>query len=132
MQNIFTTANQRSQTDDETIHFRSNSRVDICIRVMLAVTVVVLLVGPSAVLFLLPPKVSTELLVDTCATDPTFCTVTKLGYIQHGTLKLIIVTLCVLLFSLLLNLARCRRFEVFGASAAYCACLLAFLSNSTK
>ena len=54
LQRIFTTARERQKTDSKTLIFRSKTRIDICIRMLLTTTIVVLLVGPSAILFLVP------------------------------------------------------------------------------
>ena len=49
---LFTSTEQTKRTDDHRIHLYSKRRIDIVVRLVLVLITVALLVGPSAVLFL--------------------------------------------------------------------------------
>ncbi|MDI1492954.1 MAG: hypothetical protein OHK93_004738 [Ramalina farinacea] len=104
---VFTPWEGQLKSNDDHIRYRSDTRVDICVKLVMTTSVVVLLVGPSAVLYLVPGVSQLETLDRNLhgPDSPLF---------QQSALKLLLITGCVGLFSLLLNVAtQCRRYEVF-------------------
>ena len=88
---LFTSSAQRLRSDDAYIRLHSNYRIDTLVRIILSVTTVALLVGPSAILFLVP---------------------------GHSTLKILLVMLFSLLFSVMLSACtKAKRHEIFAATA---------------
>lgn len=61
MKLIFTSSDQAKRTDDDHMHLYSKHRIDIVVRLVLVLTTVGLLVGPSAVLFLVPGQSSLKI-----------------------------------------------------------------------
>lgn len=51
LQKIFTSSEQLKKTDQFNLHLYSKRRIDIVVRLVLVLTTVALLVGPSAVLY---------------------------------------------------------------------------------
>lgn len=60
-QKFFTSPTQRTRTDDAHLHLCSKVRIDIAVRLVLVLTTVALLVGPSAVLFFVPGRSSLKI-----------------------------------------------------------------------
>ncbi|MCJ1453539.1 hypothetical protein MMC28_003886 [Mycoblastus sanguinarius] len=88
---FFTSKEQTKKTDDDHLHLCSKRRIDILVRLVLVLTTVGLLVGPSAILFLVP---------------------------GHSTLKICLICVFTLLFSATLSLCtRAKRQEMLAASA---------------
>ncbi|KAL8722798.1 MAG: hypothetical protein Q9181_007415 [Wetmoreana brouardii] len=89
---ILTSAEERKKTDDKYIRLYSPHRVDVLARLILTVVSVVLLVAPTAVLFLVP---------------------------EHGWFKILLIMIFTLLFSAALSLfTKAKRHEMFAATAA--------------
>lgn len=100
---IFTSPEQRRISKDPNIVLRSKHRIDVLIRIVLTVTAVSMLLGPSAVLY------------------------TVSG---HNFLKLVLIGAFTVLFSVALHaFSKARRHENFAATSAYCAVLVTFLAN---
>lgn len=91
-QPIFTSAEQRKKTDDEYVHLYSKRRIDFLVRVILALVTVILLLVPTALLFLVP---------------------------ESNEMKIVTILLFTLLFSVsLMVFTKAKRHEMFAASAA--------------
>jgi len=89
---LFTSPEQRSMTDDAYVHLYSKERINILVRLFICMLAVVLLMGPVALMLLVP----------------------TLSYV-----KLIIIMVFTLVFSVILSICtRARRHEVYGATAA--------------
>ncbi|KAF7508635.1 hypothetical protein GJ744_009027 [Endocarpon pusillum] len=100
---IFTSAEQRKKSDDKYVHLYSKRRIDFLVRVILALVTVILLLVPTALLFLVPGS---------------------------NRLKIMTILLFTLLFSTaLMVFTKAKRHEMVAASAAYCAVLVVFLGN---
>ncbi|KAI4213230.1 MAG: hypothetical protein LQ351_004176 [Letrouitia transgressa] len=83
---------QRKKSDDDYVHLYSKYRIDILARLILTIVSVVLLMAPTAVLFLTN---------------------------GHGILKILIIMLFTLLFSAALSVfTKAKRHEMFAATAA--------------
>lgn len=106
LQSVFTPWEGQLKSNDDHIRYRSDTRVDICVKLVMTTSVVVLLVGPSAVLYLVPGVSQLETLDRNLhgPDSPLF---------QQSALKLLLITGCVGLFSLLLNVATQCRYEPY-------------------
>lgn len=62
-QSIFTSPEQRRVSENPNLRLRSRHRIDVLIRIMLTVTAVSMLLGPSAVLYLVSGHESFKLLL---------------------------------------------------------------------
>ncbi|KAL9040211.1 MAG: hypothetical protein Q9214_004579 [Letrouitia sp. 1 TL-2023] len=83
---------QRKKSDDKYVHLYSKYRIDVLARLILTIVSVVLLMAPTAVLFLMD---------------------------GHGILKILIIMLFTLLFSAALSVfTKAKRHEMFAATAA--------------
>lgn len=90
-QRLFTSKEQSNKTDDDHLHLVSKRRVDVLVRLVLTITTVGLLVGPSAVLFLVT---------------------------GHDTFKIVLIMGFTLLFSAALSVAtKAKRHEMLAATA---------------
>ena len=88
---LFTSKEQVRKSNDPYVHLISKYRVDMLVRLILTITTVGLLVGPSAVLF------------------------TVSG---HSTMKILLILLFTLLFSAAVSLfTKARRHEMLAATA---------------
>lgn len=91
-QPIFTSAEQRKKSDDKYVHLYSKRRIDFFVRVILALVTVILLLVPTALLFLVP---------------------------ESNQLKIVTILLFTLLFSVaMMVFTKAKRHEMFAASAA--------------
>lgn len=100
---IFTSPKQRRISDNPSLRLRSKHRIDVLIRVVLTITAVSMLLGPSAVLYIVS---------------------------GHKVLKLLLIGAFTVLFSAALHaFSKARRHENFAATSAYCAVLVTFLAN---
>ncbi|KAL8895641.1 MAG: hypothetical protein Q9192_003525 [Flavoplaca navasiana] len=100
---LLTSPEERKKTDDEYVQLYSKYRVDVLARLILTVVAVVLLMVPTAVLFLVQ---------------------------EHGILKIMLIMIFTMLFSAALSVfTKAKRHEMFAATAAYCAVLVVFLGN---
>lgn len=82
----------KKKTDDEYVQLYSKYRVDILVRLILTIVTVVLLMAPTAVLFLVP---------------------------EHAIVKLVVIVVFTLLFSAALGVfTKAKRHEMFAATAA--------------
>ncbi|KAL9604370.1 MAG: hypothetical protein Q9219_000558 [cf. Caloplaca sp. 3 TL-2023] len=89
---ILSGSEERKKTDDEYVQLYSKKRVDLLVRLILTGVTVVLLMAPTAVLFLVP---------------------------EHAVVKLIVIVVFTLLFSAALGLfTKAKRHEMFAATAA--------------
>ncbi|KAM0806013.1 hypothetical protein BDR22DRAFT_194992 [Usnea florida] len=89
---IFTSPKQRLISNDPSIRLRSKDRIDVLIRIVLTITAVSMLIGPSAVLY------------------------TVNG---HNVLKLLLIGAFTVLFSVALHaFSKARRHENFAATSA--------------
>ncbi|KAL8682821.1 MAG: hypothetical protein Q9186_001150 [Xanthomendoza sp. 1 TL-2023] len=89
---ILSSAEERKKSDDEYVQLYSKYRVDFLARLILTVVAVVLLMVPTAVLFLVQ---------------------------EHAVLKIMLIMLFTMLFSAALSLTtKAKRHEMFAASAA--------------
>lgn len=103
VKSIFTSAEQRKKTDDKYVHLYSKRRIDFLVRVILSLVTVLLLLLPTALLFMVP---------------------------ESNKIKLVTILLFTLLFSAaLMVFTKAKRHEMFGATAAYCAVLVVFIGN---
>ncbi|KAL8904970.1 MAG: hypothetical protein Q9207_002923 [Kuettlingeria erythrocarpa] len=83
---------QRKLTDDEYVQFYSKSRVDYLVRTILTVITVILLMAPTAILFLVP---------------------------ERRAIRFMVVLVFTLLFSVVVTIfTKAKRHEMFGATAA--------------
>ena len=90
-QMLFTSKEQYRKSDDENLHLMSKYRMDVLVRLILTLTTVGLLVGPSAILFVVP---------------------------GHRTLKIILIMLFTLLFSAAVSVfTKAKRHEMLAATA---------------
>ncbi len=90
-QRIFTSSEQTRQTDDDHLHLCSKRRIDMVVRLVLVLITVALLVGPSAVLFLVE---------------------------GHSTLKICLILIFTLLFAAALSVCtKAKRHEMLAAAA---------------
>ena len=102
-QKAFTSHTQSLKSDDDHVRLVSKHRIDLLVRLILTVSVVALLVGPSAVLFLVP---------------------------EHSTLKICLILVFTLLFSAAISaFTKAKRHEMLAATATYAAVLVVFLGN---
>ncbi|KAL8729573.1 MAG: hypothetical protein Q9166_004653 [cf. Caloplaca sp. 2 TL-2023] len=100
---ILSSSEERKKSDDEYVQLYSKYRVDVLARLILTIVAVVLLMVPTAVLFLVK---------------------------EHGVLKIMLIMIFTLLFSAALSVfTKAKRHEMFAATAAYCAVLVVFLGN---
>ncbi|KAM3416514.1 hypothetical protein BST61_g8104 [Cercospora zeina] len=100
---FFSNAEQRATSTDENLFLYDKRRIDVFVRLIIAFLAVGLLLAPVVVLF---------------------------REQDSGTVKIVVILVFTLFFSLALSLAtRARRAEVFAATAAYCAVLVVFLGN---
>ncbi|KAL8696950.1 MAG: hypothetical protein Q9224_002532 [Gallowayella concinna] len=89
---ILTDAENRKKTDDQYVQLYSKKRVDILARLILTIVSVVLLMAPTAVLFLVK---------------------------EHAVLKIMLIMIFTLLFSAALSVfTKAKRHEMFAATAA--------------
>ncbi|KAK0513549.1 hypothetical protein JMJ35_003913 [Cladonia borealis] len=103
MKKLFTSKEQYRKSDDENLHLMSKYRMDVLVRLILTLTTVGLLVGPSAILFFVP---------------------------DHRTLKIVLIMLFTLLFSAAVSVfTKAKRHEMLAATATYAAVLVVFLGN---
>ncbi|KAL8819761.1 MAG: hypothetical protein Q9191_007664, partial [Dirinaria sp. TL-2023a] len=92
VKSIFTSAEQRKKTDDKYVHLYSKRRIDFLVRVILSLVTVLLLLLPTALLFMVP---------------------------ESNKIKLVTILLFTLLFSAaLMVFTKAKRHEMFGATAA--------------
>ena len=88
---LLRSSEQRLKTDDKYVSLISKHRTDIVVRLILTLTTVGLLVGPSAVLFVVP---------------------------EHHTLKIVLIMLFTLLFSAAVSVfTKAKRHEMLAATA---------------
>ena len=88
---LFTSKEQYRKSDDIHLHLMSKFRMDVLVRLILTLTTVGLLVGPSAILFLVP---------------------------DHRILKIVIIMLFTLLFSAAVSIfTKAKRHEMLAATA---------------
>ena len=91
LQKFLTSEEQLRKSNDKQMRLFSKPRIDLLVRLVLTVTTVALLVGPSAVLFLWP---------------------------GHNLVKIVLIMLFTLLFSLALSaFTKARRHEMLAATA---------------
>lgn len=91
-QAIFTSSEQRKKSDDAYVHLYSKERIDILVRAMLTLVTVLLLLIPTALLFLVPETNKT---------------------------RIVTILVFTLLFSAALMIfTKAKRHEIFGATAA--------------
>lgn len=89
---ILSSSSDRKKTDDEYVCLYSKYRVDILVRLLLTIVTVMLLMAPTAVLFLVP---------------------------EHAVVKLVVIVVFTLLFSAALGVfTKAKRHEMFAATAA--------------
>ena len=89
---ILSTREERKKTDDKYVQLYSKKRVDLLVRLILTVVTVILLMAPTAVLFLVP---------------------------EHAVVKLVVIVVFTLLFSAALGVfTKAKRHEMFAATAA--------------
>ena len=80
------------KTDEKYVHLYSNRRIDLLVRITFSLVAVLLLLVPTAILFLVP---------------------------QSNTIRLVTILLFTLLFSgALMIFTNAKRHEMFGATAA--------------
>ena len=92
LQFLLTSPEERKKTDDEYVQLYSKYRVDVLARLILTVVAVVLLMVPTAVLFLVQ---------------------------EHGILKIMLIMIFTMLFSAALSVfTKAKRHEMFAATAA--------------
>ena len=92
LQSIFKSPEQRLISDGDYLHLRSRHRIDILIRIVLTISAVSMLLGPSAALYLVA---------------------------GHNALKLLLIGTFTVLFSAALHTcSKARRHENFAATAA--------------
>jgi len=90
-QKFFTSKEQGLVTNDRNLHLISKYRTDMLVRLVLTLTTVGLLIGPSAVLFTVP---------------------------GHATLKIVLIMVFTLLFSIAIGVAtKAKRHEMLAATA---------------
>ena len=90
-QMLFTSKEQYRKSDDKNLHLMSKYRMDVVVRLILTLTTVGLLVGPSAILFVVP---------------------------GHRTLKIVLIMLFTLLFSAAISVfTKAKRHEMLAATA---------------
>lgn len=91
-QPIFTSAEQRKKSDDKYVHLYSKRRIDFLVRVVLALVTVILLLVPTALLFLV---------------------------LESNQLRIVTILLFTMLFSVaLMVFTKAKRHEMVAASAA--------------
>ena len=91
-QSIFTSSEQRRISDNPNLRLRSKHRIDILIRLVLTVTAVSMLLGPSAILYIVS---------------------------GHKIFKLLLIAAFTVLFSAALHaFSKARRHENFAATSA--------------
>ncbi|KAL6719062.1 hypothetical protein ACLMJK_003297 [Lecanora helva] len=91
MRKFFTSSEQSKRTDDEHIQLYSKHRIDVVVRLVLVLLTVALMVGPSAVLFLVP---------------------------GHSQLKICLILIFTLFFAAALSVCtKARRHEMLAATA---------------
>ncbi|KAI4200003.1 MAG: hypothetical protein LQ346_002476 [Caloplaca aetnensis] len=89
---ILSSPSDRKKTDDEYVQLYSKYRVDTLVRLVLTIVTVVLLMAPTAILFLVP---------------------------EHAVVKLVVIVVFTLLFSAALGVfTKAKRHEMFAATAA--------------
>lgn len=89
---ILSTHEERKKTDDKYVQLYSKKRVDLLVRLILTIVTVLLLMAPTAVLFLVP---------------------------EHAVVKLVVIVVSTLLFSAALGVfTKAKRHEMFAATAA--------------
>lgn len=92
LQFLLSSPEERKKTDDEYVQLYSKYRVDVLARLILTVVAVVLLMVPTAVLFLVQ---------------------------EHGILKIMLIMIFTMLFSAALSVfTKAKRHEMFAATAA--------------
>lgn len=100
---IFTSPEQRRISGNANLTLRSKHRIDVLIRIVLTITAASMLLGPSAVLYIVN---------------------------GHNILKLLLIGAFTILFSAALHaFSKARRHENFAATSAYCAVLVTYLAN---
>ncbi|KAF7502685.1 hypothetical protein GJ744_005273 [Endocarpon pusillum] len=106
---IFLTPEMRVKTTDRNVHYYARSRVDVFVTLVITTIIFILLVLPVVAMYRL----------------------TTFGTSSGSTFKAIgVLVVFTLLFSAAMSLlTKARRHELFGASAAYCAVLVVFISN---
>lgn len=88
---LLRSSEQRLKTDDKYVSLISKHRTDIVVRLILTLTTVGLLVGPSTVLFIVP---------------------------GHPTLKIVLIMVFTLLFSAAVSIfTKAKRHEMLAATA---------------
>ncbi|KAF6240808.1 hypothetical protein HO173_001481 [Letharia columbiana] len=103
MKKFFTSEEQTKKTDDDHLHLYSRRRIDIVVRLVLVLTTVGLLVGPSAVLYFVNGQ---------------------------SALKICLIMVFTLLFAAALSVCtKAKRHEMLAATATYAAVLVVFLGN---
>lgn len=103
MKSLFTSEEQSKKTDDDHLHLYSKRRIDIVVRLVLVLTTVGLLVGPSAVLYFVTGQ---------------------------SALKICLIMVFTLLFAAALSVCtKAKRHEMLAATATYAAVLVVFLGN---
>jgi ABC-type transport system involved in cytochrome bd biosynthesis fused ATPase/permease subunit len=105
---LFTTEELRKKTNDENIHYYSQSRIQRLVGLIITFVIFVLLVLPVVAMYEL----------------------TSVGD-RNSTFDAVgILVVFTLLFSAAMSLlTEAKRHELFAASAAYCAVLVVFISN---
>ncbi|KAL8711527.1 MAG: hypothetical protein Q9225_007101 [Loekoesia sp. 1 TL-2023] len=89
---ILSTREERKKTDDEYVQLYSPKRVDLLVRLILTIVTVMLLMAPTAVLFLVP---------------------------EHAVVKLMVIVVFTFLFSAALGVfTKAKRHEMFAATTA--------------
>jgi hypothetical protein len=101
----------RALTDGQFITWYSSSRVDKIVSVLVSIVVLVLLVSPLVSIYrLMHPYNDKSVIKSLC-----------------------VLTAFALLFAAIMSaITMGTRYEIFAASAAYCALLLVFVSGSSK
>jgi len=108
MKRVFTTVELRKKTNDENIHYYSQSRIQKLVGLIITLIIFVLLVLPVVALYKL----------------------TSIGDRDSTFDAVGILVVFTLLFSAAMSLlTEAKRHELFAASAAYCAVLVVFISN---
>lgn len=108
LKRIFTTVELRKKTNDENIHYYSQSRIQKLVGLIITLIIFVLLVLPVVALYKL----------------------TSIGDRDSTFDAVGILVVFTLLFSAAMSLlTEAKRHELFAASAAYCAVLVVFISN---
>ena len=92
VQKLLSGPSQRKKSDDAYVHLYSKYRIDVLVRLILTVIAVILLMAPTALLFLIP---------------------------GHPRLKIILIMIFTLLFSVAMGVfTKAKRHEMFAATAA--------------